>query len=65
MPMNSTEKKRLGRPTIPEAERLSERMEVRLTPAMFAKAIALGGAEWIRERIRRAKLKGHDGDGDQ
>ena len=53
--MNSAEKRRLGRPAIPETERLSQRMEVRLTPAMYAKAIALGGADWIRERIRRAK----------
>lgn len=34
---------------------MSERIEVRMTPAMHAKAIGLGGADWIRERIKRAR----------
>jgi hypothetical protein len=54
--MTETEKRRRGRPTKPDAERLTEKLEVRLTPAMHAKAVALGGAEWMRERITRAKL---------
>lgn len=35
---------------------MSERLEVRLTPAAYAKALALGGADWVRAAIKRAKL---------
>lgn len=45
-----------GRRPLPESERLSERMEVRLTPAAYSKALALGGPDWVRAAIKRAKL---------
>jgi hypothetical protein len=44
-----------GRPPKPEAERLSTIVMLRLTEAMAAKLSRLGGVEWLRERIKRAK----------
>jgi hypothetical protein len=46
-----------GRPPKPEAERLSAVVMLRLTQAMRDKLQRLGGVEWLRERIRRAKDK--------
>jgi hypothetical protein len=34
---------------------LTERAQIRLTPEEKAKLDRLGGSEWIREQIRRAK----------
>lgn len=44
-----------GRPPKPEEERLSATVLIRLTQEMRDKLTRLGGVEWIRERIRRAK----------
>lgn len=49
------EKNKGGRPPIPEAERLSKTIMLRLTQDMHAKLLRLGGVEWLRERIARAK----------
>ncbi len=48
-----------GRPagsTIPEAERKTRRLVVLLSPADDDKARDLGGPDWVREQIRRAKV---------
>jgi hypothetical protein len=50
-----TEPKRIGRPPKPEPERHTERFEVRCTKAQREKLDRLGGAQWLRERIDRAK----------
>lgn len=44
-----------GRPTAPTDERMSEIIRVRLTPELARKLQRLGGIDWIRERIRRAR----------
>jgi len=44
-----------GRPRKPEAERLAAVIMLRLTDAMHAKLLHLGGVTWLRERIKRAK----------
>jgi hypothetical protein len=44
-----------GRPPKPEDERLTANVMLRLTTAMHAKLLRLGGVEWLRERIKRAK----------
>lgn len=59
--MNATQlpdrqSKRRGRPALPEDERQSERVEIRMTAAQRAKLDLLGGAQWLRERIDKAKL---------
>jgi len=48
-------KPRMGRPKLPEAERLSERVVVLLTESNYRKLLRLGGVAWIRERIRQAR----------
>ena len=50
-----TEPKRMGRPPKPESERHTERFEVRCTKAQRDKLDRLGGAQWLRERIDKAK----------
>ncbi len=51
------EKNKGGRPPIPEAERRAYVVALRLTQDMHAKLLRLGGVEWLRERIARAKEK--------
>ncbi|MDP1649576.1 MAG: hypothetical protein Q8M01_15435 [Rubrivivax sp.] len=52
------EPKSKGRPPKPEAERLAHIVTLRLTNELHAKLLRLGGVEWLRERIRRAKDPG-------
>ena len=47
--------KRRGRPALP-AEQRAGTFTIRLTAEQRAKLDALGGADWLRERIERAKL---------
>lgn len=58
----ATEPKRArGRPvgsTKPADQRKTKRMVVLLSEAQDAKADALGGPEWVRRQIDRAKLPG-------
>lgn len=54
MSMTGTKRTR-GRPTAPADERMSEIIRVRLTPELAMKLRRLGGIDWIRERIRRAR----------
>jgi len=49
------EPKRRGRPPVPAALRQTERVEIRLTPAQREKLDRLGGAQWLRERIEKAR----------
>ncbi len=44
-----------GRPPLPADERLAAVVMLRLTEAMHAKLLRLGGPAWLRERIKRAK----------
>jgi len=48
-------KARMGRPPLSAAP--SVKFTLRLTPEQKAKLDSLGGAEWIRDRIERAKKK--------
>ena len=48
--------KRRGRPSIPADQRLTERAEMRMTAADRAKFDALGGNEWFRRQLQRAKV---------
>lgn len=49
-------KSRGGRPPVPEDERLSVPVVVRLTTALRDKLTQLGGPAWLREQIKKAKL---------
>lgn len=53
--MTAPKPARMGRPTLPESERASVAYNVRLTAAQHAKVQRLGGAQWIRDRIDKAK----------
>ena len=55
--LTGMEKNKGGRPPIPEAERRAYVVALRLTQDMHAKLLRLGGVEWLRERIARAKEK--------
>lgn len=49
-----------GRPkgtTLPPDLRKSEMIRVRVTPGQMTKYQALGGEQWLRDRIERARLK--------
>lgn len=48
-----------GRPVVPEAERLKVGT-IRLTQAQWDKLAALGGVDWLREKINRAKAQRTD-----
>jgi hypothetical protein len=52
----TTAKRPQGRPAVSDAERLLV-ATVRLNAAQIAKLKALGGSEWLRDRIDRAKVK--------
>lgn len=47
-----------GRKPLPDDQR-TKPYSVRLTEAEYAKFIALGGAVWLREKIKRAQLPSH------
>ncbi len=46
---------RKGRPPVPADQQARVPYNVRLTAAQHAKVQRLGGAQWIRDRIDRAK----------
>jgi hypothetical protein len=52
----ATPKRPRGRPVVPPEDRL-EVGTVRLTREQWAKFAHLGGAEWLRKAIQRAKVK--------
>jgi hypothetical protein len=45
-----------GRPPNPPETRQTERVEIRCTKAQRDKLDSLGGAQWLRDRIDKAKL---------
>ena len=47
---------RRGRPPIPAELRQTERFDMRITQAQRSKLEALGGADWLRERIDKARV---------
>lgn len=51
----TTPKRPPGRPPAPEDARRSARVELRLTQTQRDKLDRLGGADWVRTRIERAK----------
>lgn len=50
-----TTPKRRGRPPKGTATMTGQPLQIRLTAEQRAKLDALGGAEWVRQRIDRAK----------
>ena len=50
-------KKPRGRPALPPEQRQTERVEMRCTKAQREKLDRLGGVQWIRDRIDRAREK--------
>lgn len=55
----TAEPKRKGRPpgsTLPPEQRASVALHARLTPAHAAKWEALGGVEWLRRMLDRARV---------
>ena len=51
-------KQKRGRPRKPDTDALREYITVRLRDGQRDKLTRLGGGEWMRKRIDRAKLKG-------
>ena len=49
------EPKRRGRPALPPDQRQTERVEIRCTKAQREKLDRLGGPQWLRDRIDKAK----------
>lgn len=56
--MTVTPKAKIGRPVLPESEVRSKTMRVRCTTAEFDKFTRLGGADWLRQALKRARQKG-------
>jgi hypothetical protein len=52
----TTAKRPQGRPPVTEPDRLRVGT-IRLTQAQWDKLTALGGAEWLREKIGKARIK--------
>lgn len=44
-----------GRPAVPDEQRLTEAFNLRLTGAQSAKLESMGGAQWLRNQIDKAK----------
>lgn len=55
---DETRAARRGRPRVPDDQRQTERIEIRMTAAQRAKLEALGGAEFVRRVIDRSRLPG-------
>ena len=45
-----------GRPTLPDSERRTYTVRVRVTAAEEAKYRAIGGDAWFRQSLKRAKV---------
>lgn len=45
-----------GRKPISPTGELMKPRQIRMTDAEWAKCLALGGAAWVRERIKKAKI---------
>lgn len=53
--MTAPAKKPRGRPTVPADQRRDHTVRVRVTAEQAAKFERLGGAEWLRAAIKRAR----------
>ena len=53
--MTTAAKKSRGRPALPPEQRQTERVEMRCTKAQREKLDRLGGVQWLRDRIDKAK----------
>ena len=53
--MTEPAKKQRGRPALPPDQRQTERVEMRCTKAQREKLERLGGVQWLRDRIDKAK----------
>ena len=53
--MSAPAKKTRGRPALPPEQRQTERVEMRCTKAQREKLERLGGVQWLRDRIDRAR----------
>ncbi len=49
-----------GRPKLPDDQRQTERFEVRCTKSQRDKLGRLGGVQWLRERIDKAREPAED-----
>ena len=49
------DKRKPGRPALPPEQRQTERVEMRCTKAQREKLERLGGVQWLRDRIDRAR----------
>lgn len=49
------DKPKRGRPAMPPEQRQTERVEMRCTKAQREKLERLGGVQWLRDRIDRAR----------
>jgi hypothetical protein len=53
--MTAPAKKQRGRPALPPSERRDHTVKARVTAAEAQKFDQLGGAEWLRRALKRAK----------
>ena len=53
--MQATKQERRGRPALPPDQRQTDRVEMRCTKAQREKLDRLGGPQWLRDRIDKAK----------
>lgn len=51
-----TLKRKPGRPPLPDDQRHTARIEIRMTEAQREKLEQLGGAAWLRTRIDKARM---------
>jgi len=51
----SNDKRKPGRPALPPEQRQTERVEMRCTKAQREKLGRLGGVQWVRDQIDKAK----------
>jgi hypothetical protein len=53
--MNAPAKKQRGRPVVPDDQRRDRTVRARVTAKEEAKFVRLGGAEWLRAALKRAR----------
>lgn len=53
--INSVDRKRVGRPNKSDEDRLDIPVVVRLNQELRDKLTRLGGPQWLRERIKKAR----------
>ena len=53
--MSAPAKKQRGRPAVPDDQRRDRTVRARVTAEEEAKFVRLGGAEWLRAALKRAR----------